>query len=56
VPVNSYSITESAARKGEIYVGYRYVGHGDGSIVINPPKEDFIVFGEQDQIVVIAEK
>ena len=52
VPVDSYILTESAARKGEIYLGYRHVNN---DVVVNPPKNAPIVFGERDQIVVIAD-
>ena len=55
VPVNSYTLTESAARKGEIYMGYRHVGKTKTNVVVNPNKEEMITFGEHDQIVVIAE-
>ena len=48
-------LTESAARKGEIYVGYRYIGKTKTNVVVNPDKEEMITFGEHDQIVVIAE-
>ena len=54
--VDSYVLTESAARKGEIYVGYK---HNDGEktgVVINPNKREMVTFGAQDQIVVISEK
>ena len=54
--VDSYILTESAARKGEIYLGYRHVGKArDNRVTVNPLKEEKIIFGEQDQIVVIAE-
>ena len=55
VPVNSYVLTESAARKGEIYVGYRHIGDTKGDVVVNPDKAEQIIFGENDQVVVIAE-
>ena len=55
VPVDSYSLTESAARKGEIYVGYRHIGETRTNVVVNPNKEDLITFGEHDHLVVIAE-
>ena len=55
VPVNSYTLTESAARKGEIYIGYRHVDLLKPKVITNPPKDELIVFGEHDQIVVIAE-
>ncbi len=53
VPVDSYILTESAARKGEIYIGYRHI---DGTkVTVNPCKDRELIFGEHDQIVVIAE-
>lgn len=54
-PVDSYTLTESAARKGEVYVGYRHIGKTKTNVVVNPNKEDLITFGEHDQIVVISE-
>ena len=54
-PVDSYTLTESAARKGEVYVGYRHIGKTKTNVVVNPNKEDLITFSENDQIVVIAE-
>lgn len=53
--VDSYTLTESAARKGEIYMGYRHVGAQSGDVVVNPDKREKIVFGEHDQVVVISE-
>jgi len=55
VPVDSYTLTESAARKGEIYLGYRHNGEVKTNVVVNPCKGENIIFGEKDQIVVIAE-
>lgn len=55
VPVDSYTLTESAALKGEIYLGYRHMGSEKTNVVVNPRKDEKIVFGEHDQIVVIAE-
>ena len=55
VPVDSYTLTESAARKGEIYLGYRHNGEVKTNVVVNPCKGESIIFGEKDQIVVIAE-
>lgn len=55
VPVDSYTLTESAARKGEIYVGYRHIGQIKSNVVINPNKDEPITFGKNDQIIVISE-
>lgn len=54
-PVDSYTLTESAARKGEVYVGYRHNDKNKTNMVVNPNKEDLIIFGAHDQIVVISE-
>jgi len=55
-PVDSYTLAESAARKGEVYVGYRQLrGKEKSLVVINPDKTETLVFGEHDQLVVIAE-
>lgn len=53
--VDSYTLIESAARKGEVYVGYRHISKAKTNAVVNPNKEDLIIFGEHDQIVVISE-
>lgn len=51
-PVNSYILAESAAQKGEIYIGYR---KDREDVVVNPNKTDILEFDEKDMIVVIAE-
>lgn len=55
VPVDGYALAESAARKGEIFVGYRCVGGEKTDVVVNPNKAAQITFGPDDQVVVIAE-
>ncbi len=55
VPIDSYILTESAARKGEIYLGYRQNDCKKSDVIVNPIKDEIIIFGEGDQIVVIAE-
>lgn len=52
--VDGYTITESAARKGEVFVGYRRA-KGNRDTVVNPPKNETVVFEEDDMIVVVAE-
>ena len=51
--VDSYTLTESANRKGEIYLGYRQ--RGQANVVVNPEKAMPVVFSREDQIIVIAE-
>ena len=52
--VDGYLLTESAARKGEIYVGYRR-HNAKRNTVINPPKSDRVTLTEGDMIIVISE-
>ena len=54
-PVDIYTLTESAARKGEVCLGYRHIGAKKTKVVVNPKKTETVVFGPNDQIVVIAE-
>lgn len=60
VPVNFYTILESARRKGEIAIGYRKVadsfdpGKAYG-VKVNPLKSDTVSFSEEDRIIVFAE-
>ena len=55
VPVDSYTLTESAARKGEIYLGYRQVSRSRSNVIINPRKDETVIFGKDDLVVVVAE-
>ena len=53
--VNSYTLTESAARRGEIYVGYRRTDKNGTYVRVNPPKGEYMTLGEKDMVIVIAE-
>ena len=55
VAVDSYILTESAARKGEIYLGYKKNNCTKNDVIVNPDKNAPLIFEENDQIVVIAE-
>jgi len=60
MPVNFYTVLESAAEKGETAMGYRVVANAhfvedNYGIVINPVKSDKITFSEFDKIIVLAE-
>lgn len=54
-PVDFYTVTESASRKGHIAVGYKLIRNGRSEIVTNPLKSDKVVFEEQDYMILIAE-
>ncbi len=56
VPVDSYILTESAARKGEIFLGYRKNSPVIMDVVVNPEKGDSVIFEKGDQVVVIAQE
>jgi len=60
MPVNFYTVLESAAAKGETAMGYRVVANAhfvedNYGIVINPLKSEKITFSEFDKIIVLAE-
>jgi voltage-gated potassium channel Kch len=59
-PVNFYTVTEAAARRGHIAIGYRIEADSKDAakaygIRINPAKESAVAFTERDNLVVIAE-
>ena len=55
-PVNYYTVCASASRYGEIAIGYKKVKeNGEFEIVINPPKEQEIIFNKDDRLIVVAE-
>ena len=59
-PVNFYTVLESAARRGEVAIGYRIIKESKNiaknyGVVVNPPKSDFFDFSEEDKIIVLAE-
>lgn len=56
VEVDFYTLTESAARKGEIFVGYKTDENGSLKVVTNPNKNEKVVFSENDLVIVIAEE
>lgn len=59
-PVNFYTILESAARRGEVAIGYRIEsvsGNAEKSygVILNPDKAQTVRFTSEDRIVVLAE-
>jgi voltage-gated potassium channel Kch len=60
-PVNFYTVVVSASQMGEVAFGYRlnefaYKGAQAYGVVINPNKSENVAFGEEDKIIVLAEK
>lgn len=61
VPVNFYTVIESAVRRGEVAMGYRIksaAGSAEKSygVVLNPDKVEDVTFSADDRIVVLAEE
>jgi hypothetical protein len=60
VPVNFYTVVESASRQGHSAFGYRIVAEAFNpaevyGVKINPNKSEMITFAEEDKIIVMAE-
>jgi len=60
IPVNFYTLIESARRKGQIAIGYRIAADAYKSdkaygVTINPRKSEMIAFHPDDKIIIIAE-
>ena len=59
-PINFYTVLESAARRGEIAIGYRIIKHAKAGthnygVVVNPVKSKAVQFTKGDKIIVLAE-
>ncbi len=59
LPLNFYTVLESARQKGQIAIGYRimaYKGHADKEygVVVNPKKSELIRFTSKDKIIVLS--
>ena len=59
VPLNFYTVLESAHLKNETAIGYRIVKDSHNveknyGIVINPVKTDLITFADEDKVIVLA--
>jgi ion channel POLLUX/CASTOR len=60
VPLDFYTLIESAALKGETAIGYRLASLSRSSdaaygIHLNPKKTDSITFAPGDKVIVLAE-
>ena len=55
VPVDFYTLTSSAARYGEVAVGYQKAENGGFTTFCNPQKNEKVVFAPEDALIVIAE-
>lgn len=59
-PVNFYTVTEAARRRGETAIGYRLMNESHDSekaygVHTNPKKSEKVIFSAEDKIIVIAE-
>ncbi|MGQ9706646.1 MAG: CASTOR/POLLUX-related putative ion channel [bacterium] len=60
VPVNFYTVLDSACQRGEVAFGYRLRAYANDvkksyGIVINPDKSNLITFSQGDKVIVAAE-
>jgi hypothetical protein len=60
IPVNFYTVLESARQKGETAIGYRKAAEAFDStkaygVKVNPVKSELITFTEKDKIIVLSE-
>ncbi len=55
VPVDFYTVTESASRQSHIAIGYKKIIDGEMLIVTNPSKKEKVFFEEGDLLIVVAE-
>ncbi len=59
-PVNFYTVTEAARRRGETALGYRIMSENHDAeksygVHTNPNKSEKVVFTSEDKLIVIAE-
>jgi hypothetical protein len=59
-PVNFYTVTEAARRRGEIALGYRVMSESRNAeksygVRTNPKKSEKVIFAPDDKVIVIAE-
>jgi voltage-gated potassium channel Kch len=59
-PVNFYTVTEAARRRGEVAIGYKVEAFGKDAaksygVAVNPDKAEKVAFATADQIIVLAE-
>ncbi|MEQ9466952.1 MAG: NAD-binding protein [Ekhidna sp.] len=60
VPMNFYTILESAARKNEVAIGYRTISKARSAdeqygVVLNPVKSEEFTLAENDMVIVLSE-
>ena len=60
-PVNFYTVTEAARRRGETVLGYRIESESNDStkaygVHTNPKKSQKVTFAPKDKVIVIAEE
>lgn len=59
-PVNFYTVTEAARRRGETAIGYRLMSEAGNSnksygVYTNPKKSEKMIFAPEDKIILISE-
>lgn len=52
--VNFYTLTDIAAQRREVAIGYKKTNSSGFDIVMNPSKEEKVVFSDRDELIVLA--
>ena len=59
IPINFYTVLESAARKNEVAIGYRVASESkkpdNYGVYVNPKKTDVFTLTDDDMIIVLSE-
>ncbi len=53
-PIDFYTLTQVAAHKGHIAIGYKLLRDGETQIIVNPDKQSTVTFTHDDEIIVLA--
>ena len=61
IPVNFYTVVESARRQGKTAIGYRlkakaHIAEEAYGVCLNPEKDKKIIFTSEDKVVLLAEE
>lgn len=59
IPINFYTVLESAARKNEVAIGYRITSEAktpdNYGVYVNPKKKDVFTLNDDDMVIVLSE-
>ncbi len=53
-PVDFYTLTQVAAERGDIAIGYKLLRNGETEIIVNPDKQSVVTLTSADEVIVLA--